>query len=130
MRPAFSKITIKRANDAFPNGQLTVAGPIDLDGKELDAYFWVRVSKNGSAEAVGSTEMSKRQLGNALKRAVELGAAAGAAPDPMWSATIPVEEPGFARGDVVKIEAWARVTTDQPKRTFNIYWEEDDFEIK
>jgi hypothetical protein len=130
MKPAFAKITIKKQSDAFPNGQLTVEGPIDLDGKELDAYFWVRVSKDDSAEAVGNDEMSKRQLGGALKKAVAVGVAAGAPPDPMWRATIPIEEPSFARGDVVKIEAWARVTTDQPKRTFNVYWEEEEFTIE
>jgi hypothetical protein len=125
MKPAFSKITIKKAS-----GTLTVAGPIDLDGTEIDAYFWVRVvKKDESAEAIGSDEMSKRKLGSALQTAVKAGVAASAPPDPMWTATIPIEKGTFAKGDLVDIEAWAKVSADH-KLMFTVYWQQEDFTIR
>jgi hypothetical protein len=126
MKPAFSKITIKRASSTAAKGSLKVDGPIDLEGNEEEAYFWVRVSKSDdSAEAVGTGEMSKRRLISALQASAHTAAASG----PMWTATIPIEKGSFAKGDVVNIEAWAKVTTDQPKRLFHVYWEEESFPL-
>jgi hypothetical protein len=144
MRPAFSRIKIN-------SGSLTVEGPIDLNGKETEAYFWVRVTHKPqgkvTAEAVGSAEMDKGDLKQALKKAdAKLGqlvnppagaTAAGGRPTParirnvssMWTATIPITDGTFRKRTDVRIEAWAQVRTERPTRMFNVYWEENGFRL-
>src|SRR5690348_16411692 len=109
MRPAFSSIKINQRT-------LTIRGPIDLDATEkTEAYFWVRVTKGETAEAIGIDEMDEQQSAAAVKAAApKAGTGAGAAggsSSPMWQATIRIKKGTFAAGDRVKIEAWALVRT-------------------
>jgi hypothetical protein len=130
MKPAFDAITVKAKTQCAKLGRLTIGGPISLKGNELEAYFWVRVvKKDDSAEAIGNDEMSQRQLGSAKQAGEAAGAAAGTPPDPKWTATIPIKKGKFKAGDVVDVEAWVKVTTDQPKLMFTVYWQEEDFTL-
>jgi hypothetical protein len=145
MKPAFS--TVQKV-PAKP--QIKVAGPIDLDGTEDEAYFWVRVTQ-GKAEALGTGEMDKKRLTaevqkvhNAVLAAVEGmhpggSGPAGAGPEgvtqtirattAMWDATIPITSGRFVKTKKVKVQAWALVTTEAPKRMFHVYWEDDAVEL-
>jgi hypothetical protein len=129
MRPAFSSIKVNQRT-------LTIRGPIDLDARErTEAYFWVRVTKGETAEAIGIDEMDEHQAAAAVKAAAAPTASPGAGAvgggaSPMWQATIRIKEGTFATGDRVRIEAWALVRTKNPTRTFHVYWEEPRFTIR
>lgn len=141
MRPAFSTITINKRS-------LTIRGPIDFgEDEKAEAYFWVRVTNGGGAEAFGDDEMDETHTkkaaqvaDKALKDMLEQPRGAGAAGplatpaqirtvSPMWKATIPIKEGTFTYGENVAIEAWALVRTKEPERMFHIYWEDKNFEI-
>ena len=62
MRPAFTASTIQNGGK-----KLKVVGPIDLDGKESEAYIWLRVTqrKKGAlprVEGIGTADRDRTQL--------------------------------------------------------------------
>jgi hypothetical protein len=141
MRPAFSTITINQKS-------LTVTGPIDFgEDEEAEAYFWVRVTKGETAEAIGTKEMDEKQTKKSAATATKqleavLHPHAQAGPvgplttpaqvqsiSPMWTTTCRIKKGTFEDGDQVAIEAWALVRTKVPERTFHIYWEDKNFTI-
>jgi hypothetical protein len=148
MKPAFSTVQkCKPKKTVAPTEALEVSGPIDLDGTEIEAYFWVRVTqKETKAEAIGLGEMDKEDVTAEVDRVKNgvLGVLdalpAGSrvpktAPNQiravtaMWSATIPVTSGRFVGTKPVRVQAWALVNSSNPDRTFHVYWEEQDVKL-
>jgi hypothetical protein len=151
MKPAFT--TLRLVDDG---AAVEVTGPIDLDGTETDAYFWVRIFQGkGEAEvdAVGIENKEEDALQEALATADErlLGvladAAAAAAHPPdradapapetpaqmirsvtaMWDARIGLDQgTEFNQDEPAQVEAWALVRARNPTRVFHVYWSEQD----
>jgi hypothetical protein len=147
MRPAFTKITI---ND----GSVSIEGPIDLDGTETDAYFWVRIMQEASgeeAEVVGRastdraelrqwfadasdrlvtkvTEMTAPAPGATTAGPLSAPSLAGAvlSATAMWGATFDTTETknGTLAPGTADVEAWALVHAENPTREFHVYWKE------
>jgi hypothetical protein len=143
MRPAFTTLTIQNGGK-----KLKVVGPIDLDGKESEAYIWLRVTqrKKGAlprVEGIGTADRDRAQLkqefnaartrllaavtdldgsfgtGRPLVAAVENATA-------MWDAIVKVTEGGaFRAGELASVEAWALVRASSPTREFHVYWREN-----
>jgi hypothetical protein len=126
---------------------VTVVGPIDLNGKEDRAYFWVRVTQAGGAEAVGVSDLDKDELTDRLneakahltKKVAAVAGADGRSSGPStaqvddlwgvtatWGAELEFEDkaPSFDLKKSVRVEAWASVEASRPKLTFEVHWVE------
>jgi hypothetical protein len=143
MKPAFTTLKVK------PDGSVQVKGPIDLDGTEIEGYFWVRIVQEVDAtevDGVGIKEKTKTQLRNAFKKTnadiVGVVTAVAVRQDPdtaegqeaiakrvrdataMWDAEVKPEKGKFKKGQPADIEAWALVRCENPTRMFHVYWSE------
>jgi hypothetical protein len=144
MKPAFTTLKVKT------DGSVQVNGPIDLDGTETEAYFWVRIVQDvdgKEVEGVGINERTKTQLRRAFRDTNTdiVGVVATiaekkdtATPLPadtvaervrqataMWGAVVKPEKGKFQKGKPARIEAWALVRSENPTRMFHVYWSED-----
>jgi hypothetical protein len=147
MKPAFTTLTL-----SADRKKVTVGGPIELNAKDVSAYFWVRVSQAEDADgvaavdAVGTGDMERdaivtavagvdTSLTSVVASAVE--AATGPSQSPpadipeqirevtaMWGPVECEAEKEFDEDEDVRVEAWALVKSRQPKRMFHVYWED------
>jgi hypothetical protein len=142
MRPAFKTLTIGN------NGaSVTVNGPIDLDGSETDAYFWVRVTQRGGVEGIGCSDKDRdwlkaeykaanNRLLEALRQAsapatlLKLGDLTTAVKDQsaMWDTRVKASSGVFVPG-IARVEAWALVRARNPTREFHVYWVENRVDV-
>ena len=144
MRPAFTSLTVMNHGK-----KLKVQGPIDLDGREYEAYIWVRVTQsakdgNPKAEGIGTAEGDRDALKAEYNKASERllanvkalpGAPSGVkkkdvvqavdTATAMWDATIKATEGTFRAGELARVEAWALVRARSPTREFHVYWREN-----
>lgn len=145
MRPAFSMVEeVTTTVEKTTTQQIKVVGPIDLDGTEDEAYFWVRVTQ-GEAEAIGIGEMDNQEVMDqvdhvdssvltVVQTAQRRSGPDGSVPRQVsedirkvtatWTATIPIKEGGFNKDEPVRVQAWALVTTGEEKLMFHVYWED------
>jgi hypothetical protein len=152
MKPAFTTLTLSEDKK-----KVTVGGPIELNAKDISAYFWVRVSQRedddgvAAVDAVGTAEMEKADIETAVAGVDEalttvvhhaVEAAAGPAQGPpenipeqirdvtaMWGPAECEGDEEFDKAASVRVEAWALVRSRDPKRIFHVYWEDADAKL-
>jgi hypothetical protein len=142
MRPAFTTLTVMN------NGKkLKIEGPIDLNGREYEAYIWVRVTQRGGVEGIGTADKDRAELkqefvdastrlldkvNDASQGGLKLKRLQGAVEDAtaMWDATVTATEGVFRAGDLASVEAWALVRSRNPRREFHVYWRENGVKVE